>query len=408
MSVSLTPASLIAIRHGSIVLLDEIVDERLELRARDLHRQVRRHAVDHRDVRLVDLRLLRRRELDLRALGGDLDPLQRDRILRQVLSALLLEFLDDVVDDALVEVLAAQERIAVGRHHFELLLAVDVGDLDDRDVERAAAQVVHGDLAVLRRLLVHAERERGGGRLVDDPLDFETRDTAGVLRRLALRVVEVRGDRDHRFGDRLAEIVLGRLLHLAQDFGRHLLRRDFLAPNFDPGVAVVGLDDLVGHQLDVLLRFLFFEATADQPLDRVQSVLGVGDGLALGRRADQHFAIVGIGDDGRRRPRALAVLDDLRLAAFHDRDAGVRRAQVDPDDFCPFLSSPLIVVFESWRAHSCWIERAVELEGGVNAPLFQRCFPVARAVAPQPVPWRPRSLSRRPRAPAATRDRAIM
>ena len=82
---------------------------------------------------------------------------------------------DDVVDQPLVEVLAAQERVAVGRQHFELVLAFDVGDLDDRDVERAAAQVVDGDLAVAF-LLVEAERERRRGRLVDDPLDVEARD----------------------------------------------------------------------------------------------------------------------------------------------------------------------------------------------------------------------------------------
>ncbi len=53
----------------------------------------------------------------------------------QVDAAVLLELGRDVVDHALVEVLAAEEGVAVGRQHFELLLAVDVGDLDDRDVE---------------------------------------------------------------------------------------------------------------------------------------------------------------------------------------------------------------------------------------------------------------------------------
>ena len=103
----------------------------------------------------------------------------------------LLELGDDVVDQPLVEVLAAEERVAVGREHLELVLAFDVGDLDDRDVERAAAQVVDRDLAVAF-LLVEAERERGRRRLVDDALDVEARDAAGVLGRLALRVVEVR------------------------------------------------------------------------------------------------------------------------------------------------------------------------------------------------------------------------
>ena len=53
-----------------------------------------------------------------------------------------------VVDDALVEVFTAEEGVAVGGQHFELLLAIDVGDLDDRDVEGAAAEVIDGDLAV--------------------------------------------------------------------------------------------------------------------------------------------------------------------------------------------------------------------------------------------------------------------
>src|SRR3546814_7081515 len=69
-------------------------------------------------------------------------------ILAQVDALVLVELVDQVVDDALVEVLAAEEGVAVGRQHLELLLAVDVGDLDDRHVEGAAAQVVHGDLAV--------------------------------------------------------------------------------------------------------------------------------------------------------------------------------------------------------------------------------------------------------------------
>ena len=61
------------------------------------------------------------------------------------------------------------------------------------------------------------------------------------------------GHGDHRLGDRLAEVVLGGLLHLHEDARRDLRRGHLLAADLDPGVAVVGLDDLVGHQADVLL-----------------------------------------------------------------------------------------------------------------------------------------------------------
>ena len=175
MSDSLTPASLIAMRQGSMVrsISSSTSDSNLA-RVILIDRCFGPDLVG-RDVRQVDFGLLRRRQLDLRLLGRFLEPLQREHVVLQVDALFLLELGDDVVDQALVEVFAAEERVAVGRQHFELVLAVDVRDLDDRDVERAAAQVVHRDLAVAF-LLVHAERERRRRRLVDDALDVEARD----------------------------------------------------------------------------------------------------------------------------------------------------------------------------------------------------------------------------------------
>ncbi|NTW62044.1 ATP-dependent Clp protease ATP-binding subunit, partial [Candidatus Saccharibacteria bacterium] len=40
-------------------------------------------------------------------------------------------------DDALIKILTTQESIAIGGQHFKLVLAIDVGDLDDGDVEGA-------------------------------------------------------------------------------------------------------------------------------------------------------------------------------------------------------------------------------------------------------------------------------
>ena len=87
--------------------------------------------------------------------------------------------------------------------------------------------------------------------------------------------------------DRLAEIGFGGLLHLLQDEGGDLRGRILLAVGLDPGVAVRAFDDLVGDELLVLLDHRVVVAAADQALDGEERVLGIGDGLALGRQADE-------------------------------------------------------------------------------------------------------------------------
>ena len=118
----------------------------------------------------------------------------------------------------LVEVVAAEVGVAVGRHDLEDAL----GEVEDRDVVGAAAEVVDGDLLVA--LLVQAVGQGRGGRLVDDALDFKAGDPAGVLGRLALGVVEVGRDGDHRLVDLLAQVGLGVGLQLLQDHRGDFLR----------------------------------------------------------------------------------------------------------------------------------------------------------------------------------------
>jgi hypothetical protein len=67
----------------------------------------------------VDLGLDRRAELDLGLLGRLLEPLQRHAVSPEVDALLLAEFLGDPVDDALVEVVAAEMGVAVGGLHLE-------------------------------------------------------------------------------------------------------------------------------------------------------------------------------------------------------------------------------------------------------------------------------------------------
>src|SRR5262249_52300025 len=184
----------------------------------------------------------------------------------------------------------------------------------------AATQVVHGDLAVLARLVL-AIGEGCRCRLVDDALDLQARDAAGVLGRLALGVIEIRRYGDDRLGDRLTQIILGGLFHLHQHARRDLRRGHLLALHVDPRVAIVGTHDLVGDHLDVPLHDLVVVLTTDQALDGKEGVLRIGHSLALGWLAHEYFAVLGERDNRRSRAVALAVLDHTRLPALHDGHA---------------------------------------------------------------------------------------
>lgn len=73
-----------------------------------------------------------------------------------------------------------------------------------------------------------------------------------------------------------------------------------------PGLAVA----LSPHS-HVLLHFRVVEAAADEALGGVEGVVGVGDGLALGRHPHQALALGREGHHRRRGPRALRVLQHL-------------------------------------------------------------------------------------------------
>ena len=92
-----------------------------------------------------------------------LQTLHRHRILTQVDAVLGLERLGHVVDQHVVEVVAAQMRVAVGRLHLEDAVA----QFQNRNIERTAAQVVNGDLHV-GALLVQTVGQCRRRRLVDD------------------------------------------------------------------------------------------------------------------------------------------------------------------------------------------------------------------------------------------------
>ena len=94
----------------------------------------------------------------------------------------------------IVNVVAAEVRVAVRRKHL-INVAVARGDqLQHGNVERAAAEIINRNPPAL--LLMQSVSERGSRGLVDQAQNFQSRYFSGILGGLTLRIVEIRRNGD--------------------------------------------------------------------------------------------------------------------------------------------------------------------------------------------------------------------
>mmetsp|Transcript_25358 Transcript_25358/g.59170 ORF Transcript_25358/g.59170 Transcript_25358/m.59170 type:complete len:622 (+) Transcript_25358:339-2204(+) len=295
--------------HGRERLLEEVNAELLEPRARERLREV--DAVVQ--TLNLDAHLVLRRERALGALDLAAELLDRLLVLGRVRAVLALEDLEQVLDDAVVEILAAKVGIAGRRNHLEHAVV----DGEQRDIESAAAEV-EDENVLLARLLVEAVRDGSGRRLIDDAHHVEAGDGAGILGRLALRVVEVRRHGDHGVLDFLAKELLGRLLHAAEHHRRDLLGGELLHRSrhldLDDRLAV-DRHEVERPQLHVVLNRRIGKAPANQALGIIDGVRRVERRLVLGGIADEALGI-GKRDVRRRHAVTLVIRDDLDPAVL--------------------------------------------------------------------------------------------
>ena len=155
------------------------------------------------------------------AFGGVAQPLAQVGGVGPGQRAVGLEARHGELHQRLVEVLAAQPVVAGAGAHLD-----DAREhLHDRNVEGAPAQVEHEKrLALLARF--DAVGERGGGRLVDQAFHGQPGELPGALGRLALAIVEISGNGDHRAGDGLAQMRFRVGLERGEHERRQFLRRE--------------------------------------------------------------------------------------------------------------------------------------------------------------------------------------
>mmetsp|Transcript_19855 Transcript_19855/g.51997 ORF Transcript_19855/g.51997 Transcript_19855/m.51997 type:complete len:790 (+) Transcript_19855:96-2465(+) len=344
---------------GHAAALDQLARDLLELRARERLLDVLRPGRICSDEGERDLRLIDAGQLDLGLLRRLGEALQRLPVLEEFDALLRLELGGEPLHDDAIEVVASEVGVAVGGQH----LADAVADLEHGDVEGAAAEVEDHDGLVV--LLLQAVGEGGGGGLVHNAEDLQAGDLARVLGGLALGVVEVGRHRDHGLGDLGVEVLAGVGAELAQDLGGDLLGGEFLAGvgAIDHQLRAAGLHP-VGNLLELLLDLVGLPA--DEALHRVEGVLRVHDGLALGDLADQQLAGLCVGDYAGGRARTLGVRDNGGGSGLHGSDGRIRGAEVDADDLLAGSDGP--------RGDTCSAPPALALPGDGGADSAQ-CEP---------------------------------
>ena len=221
-------------------------------------------------------------------------------------------------------------RVAVGREHLKHSLL----DAKNGDVEGTAPKVVHRDKAGVT--LVEAIGERRRRRFVDDPDHVEPGDTAGVTRRGALCIVEVRGHGDDGPVDLRIDIALlgkerlGAVLQFAEDERRDFRRGEFPLAEPDADDAPRFAGDAEWEEARFVTNVV--EPFAHEPLDGVHGTVRVGEQPAL-RFAPDIDRFVVRRHDRRHQRAAVGIANDDGHAVLHEGDEAVGGAQINSDDF---------------------------------------------------------------------------
>ncbi len=278
-----------------------------------------------RDEWQIDLGLHRGGKLNLRPLGRVAQPLQSHLVAlaAQVKPLIPLEFIDQPVDDPLIQVVAAQVRVAVGGLHFNHAFA----HFQNRDVKSPAAKVVDGDHLVLS--LVEPIRQRRRRRLIDNAFYIEPGNLPGIFRGLPLGIVKIRRHGDHGLCHFLAEVVFRRLLQLLQNQRRNLRRRVLLTLRQHRHV-VARFHHFIRDHLDLFAHFVI--AASHKALDRKHRVLRIGDRLPLCDLPYQPLPSLGKANHRRRSPPSFFIRDNFGLATLHHRHARIGGSKVNSNN----------------------------------------------------------------------------
>src|SRR5690606_14481262 len=95
--------------------------------------------------------------------------LQGERIVVQINTGIFFKGFCKELDQTHIEVFTTEEGITVGGQHFELVLAIYVGNFNNRDIEGTATEIVYSNSAIAFAF-IQAISQSSSSRFVDNAL----------------------------------------------------------------------------------------------------------------------------------------------------------------------------------------------------------------------------------------------
>ncbi len=195
-----------------------------------------------------------------------------------------------------------------------------VAEFQYGDIECTATKVKYSDLLIVLAF-VQAISQGCGRRLVHNPANRQPSDFTGFFGSLALGIIEVGRNGDHRFRYLMTEVIFSRFFHFLKHHGADLLGSVQPAIYVNTNGIIVTFYHLIAPVAD-LFGYLV-KTTAHKSLYRSDGIVGVGNGLALGRVTHLTFTVFQKSHYRRGGTASLVIGYHHRFAAFHNGHAAV-------------------------------------------------------------------------------------
>mmetsp|Transcript_11211 Transcript_11211/g.41976 ORF Transcript_11211/g.41976 Transcript_11211/m.41976 type:complete len:234 (+) Transcript_11211:1024-1725(+) len=182
------------------------------------------------------------RQVDFGLLGSLTDSLESEGVLAQVNALLSLKFVQNVLNQNIIEILSSQEGVSVGGSHLEN----SVLDLQNGNIKSTTTQIVYSHNAVLS---IESIRKSSGSRLIDDAFYIHSCNGSSILCGFSLGIVKIGRHGDDRTLNLLAQVILSSVFHLCENHGSDFGRRVCLSSCLEICTSVWSFCNLVWSDL---------------------------------------------------------------------------------------------------------------------------------------------------------------